>query len=228
MAEPKPMKIEPLDSLTQKLTVMLWINVGIAAAELPLTLMCLAAGPLPESGDGTPVQIFATLGDGVLSLISVVTLLVNGIMLFIWLRRAYGNLMVGGVPGLKYTPFWCIAYWFVPFVNLVRPYQVVSEIWRASAAETPDASWRDAKPPKMFGWWWAMWILCSFAGNAAGRLAWAGQDVASNYASLIDAPTTVAAGLLLMKIVRDINHRQLHKFPELREAQAANGRVKVD
>ena len=37
-----------------------------------------------------------------------------------------------GANNLKYTPKWAVGCFFVPFLNLVMPYQVVREIWKAS------------------------------------------------------------------------------------------------
>jgi len=32
----------------------------------------------------------------------------------------------------RFTPGWAVGYWFVPFVNLVRPYQIVADLWLRS------------------------------------------------------------------------------------------------
>jgi len=49
-----------------------------------------------------------------------------------WMHRAHRNLPALGAQNLKYSPGWAVGGWFVPFLNLVRPYQVMGEIWRES------------------------------------------------------------------------------------------------
>ena len=45
-----------------------------------------------------------------------------------WVHRAYRNLPALGARDMAYSPGWAVGWWFIPFLNLVRPYQVVREI----------------------------------------------------------------------------------------------------
>ena len=52
--------------------------------------------------------------------------------LIAWTSRLYRNLRPLGVRRLRFTEGWAIGGWFVPFVNLVRPKQILNDIWRGS------------------------------------------------------------------------------------------------
>ena len=57
---------------------------------------------------------------------------------------------------------WAIGAWFVPFLSLWRPKQIVNDVWRATA--TPSGCGR---PPVLLLAWWLSWI----AGLSLGRAA---------------------------------------------------------
>ena len=49
-----------------------------------------------------------------------------------WVHRTYRNLSALGAAGLRRTPGWAVAYYFIPVLNLFRPFEVMRETWRAS------------------------------------------------------------------------------------------------
>jgi hypothetical protein len=88
-------------------------------------------------------------------------LLVACAVVFIrWLRAAYRNTDVI-VPGLRrYGHGWAIGAWFVPFLNLWRPKQIVNDTWRAGGNH-------DLSP--LLTIWWAGWLIDNALGQIAGR-----------------------------------------------------------
>jgi hypothetical protein len=59
------------------------------------------------------------------------------IVLFIlWFRRAYNNLNIHGKAYTKYAEGWAAGAWFVPFLNLGRPYLIMQEIWEKTQEAT--------------------------------------------------------------------------------------------
>ena len=85
-----------------------------------------------------------------------------------WFRRAYRNLAPLQAPA-RFGSWWTIAGWFIPLVNLVRPKQVLNDIWRGSDPSLR----RDGDVPGFFLLWWLLWVVSSYAGNVALRLAFA-------------------------------------------------------
>lgn len=97
-------------------------------------------------------------------------LFLGGVVCFlIWLHRAHKNLQSLRAQHLEFTPGWAVGWWFVPFANLVKPFQVVREVWCESDPSVPDgpsflaASLHSA--PVYMGFWWAAWILMNVVGN---------------------------------------------------------------
>ena len=78
------------------------------------------------------------------------------VVLIMWLRRAYYNLHQ--LPGIhpEYSDGWAAGAWFVPFLNFVRPFTIMREVWQ----DTQRAAWgRIAQPATIVAWWWTAFIV---------------------------------------------------------------------
>jgi hypothetical protein len=90
-------------------------------------------------------------------LLSIATI----VMWLIWQHRAQSNLFARRVPGLRYTPGWCVGWWFVPFANVVVPYLCVRELFgRAGVPAHEGGARRDAR----VGGWWAAYLGSTVLG----------------------------------------------------------------
>src|SRR5262245_16484676 len=68
----------------------------------------------------------------VVGVLQVVVFLATGVAFLAWFHRAHKNLMALGGRDFKYTPGWAVGGFLVPFLNLVRPLQVMREVWHGS------------------------------------------------------------------------------------------------
>ena len=115
---------------------------------------------------------------------------------------------------------------FVPFLNLVRPYQVMREVWCSSylpsleSGATPEG--QSPQPPTLtlVGWWWGLFLLSGALGRISARIALAGDptlqqlkigSVASLISDLIDIPTA----WLAIRIIGQINRWQNERASRL-------------
>jgi len=84
----------------------------------------------------------------------------TGLIFIVWFSEAYKNVARLGVSGARWSAGWAVGAWFVPFLNLVRPKQILNDIWRGSDPGLPvgsSLSWEN--PPWLFQVWWGIWIL---------------------------------------------------------------------
>jgi hypothetical protein len=93
-----------------------------------------------------------------LGLVGLVGLIVTATAWFVWLHRAVSNAWALGRQ-TRFTPGWSVGWWFVPFANLVRPYQIVRSL-------ADELVWTDA--PVL--WWWASYIGAGAISNIASRI----------------------------------------------------------
>lgn len=128
----------------------------------------------------------------VLSICDGVVFVVTGIIWVIW---QYQLARSAGPNQLERSPGWHIGSWFIPFANLVMPFQNMRDLWRKFVSE------RTA----LIGWWWATTLFT----NVALRFGTAGSGETTsdfkNDVSLWLASTLVglvSAGLAIVIVRR--------------------------
>jgi hypothetical protein len=88
------------------------------------------------------------------------------VIFFRWVRAMNRLLGERGVQ-LRFSPDSAVIWFFVPFMNLVRPYQVMSELWRGSGAAQATIRGRSGTQAfPLVALWWAV-LLTEFVGRAA-------------------------------------------------------------
>jgi Domain of unknown function (DUF4328) len=103
----------------------------------------------------------ATLSDNLDMVVAVLGLAMSvfTIVYFIrWFRRAYYNLHAIHSSEVSQSEGWAAGAWFVPFLNLVRPYQIMREIWTGTQRALPHR-YPSISPAGLIGIWWALYII---------------------------------------------------------------------
>ncbi len=119
------------------------------------------------------------------------------IFFLIWKYQAYSNLKAACVNPLKTSAGWCVAVYFIPFVNLYRPATAMHEIQTRSKARIGSS---------VVSWWLLLFlvaILGRVASNAPG-----GDNKAGHVLTIVAICLTIIAGYLLLKIIRTITEKQ--------------------
>jgi hypothetical protein len=148
---------------------------------------------------------------------------IPAVVLFcVWINRACRNGAALGASGLRYTPRWAVGWWFIPFANLVQPLRVVNEIWRASeptVGSTDDAARSRMPLHTLLPIWWATWIGGNLIGNLASQISLrshtSGGDLAAAYLDLAAFAVNIAAGIMVILVIRAITERQERKHTRI-------------
>jgi hypothetical protein len=144
-----------------------------------------------------------------------IVVLLTAVSFLAWIYRAHKNLRALGATDLKYSPGWAIGGFFIPFLNIVRPYQVVSEIWRASAGEmrwSGGGAWIYAQTPVFIAVWWGSWLTLGILDSLGAFTLFGalGADqllVATRY-RIFYYIVGVASAALAITVVQKTNARQ--------------------
>jgi hypothetical protein len=101
------------------------------------------------------------LSDIILQALAIgnVVILILVIVFFIrWFRRAYYN--VHAIPGsyVSFSEGWAAGSWFVPFLNLVRPFQIMRDIW-VETQRVITHRLQGNQPVTLVGIWWAAYLV---------------------------------------------------------------------
>ncbi len=190
--------------------------LGLAMLGVGLLLIIELAGgdrsaALPQ--DFTALEVV----DVLLSLGAFVVQVVCTIVFLIWLHHASVNARALGTNGLRISPGWAVGWWFVPFANLVKPFQAVNDLWRSADAlayptADPDA-WPSHRTPALLVLWWTCWLAGNSLGTAAARVSFhATTHGEMLVAEWIDAASDlfwIGGAALAATVVMGIQKRQM-------------------
>ena len=89
----------------------------------------------------------------------VTCVIVTAIVFLLWLMRVRINVRALGARRLRYRREWTVVGFLVPFLNALRPYQVIREIWMASDPRTGGPlGWHQARAPRLLLCWWLSFV----------------------------------------------------------------------
>jgi len=149
------------------------------------------------------------------AVLSLVALVATGISFLAWFFRAYVNIERLGARELRATKGWSIGAWFVPLLNLIRPKQLMDDIWRASDPALPAGElrgWQRAAVPGLLHGWWATFLIAGVVSNiAAGMVDGAATPAARRSAgqiAMIGDAGMIAAAILAVLVIRAVTARQ--------------------
>jgi len=156
---------------------------------------------------------FAQLG---LGLVSAVTFLM-------WTSTLTKRLVDLGVTTMRYAPKWSVWGFVIPILNLFRPYQVMSELWKASeVVPGPDDSWSAEATPLVVNVWFAALIGENILGRLASRTTFETIDQVMQAAWLTVLSDALGAltALIALRLVADIDGRLRVSERRIAEAPA--------
>ena len=157
--------------------VLLILSFVLLVASLSSNLVQLSIITRARSGQVTTEE--ASISDSrqqVIGVLQLLMLVATGTVFFVWFYSAHKNLSRMGLVNTAYRSSWAVWGFFVPFVNFVRPAQVMKEVWNESNPArflSPEGKLEASKNrmPAVVGWWWALFFVSNVLGNVAGRMA---------------------------------------------------------
>ncbi len=139
------------------LGVILIVSVFYYYAEIGFVYQ-LRAGASVTQADATGMVRTRSL----INLIYLAAWVTTALFFSLWTYRVSKNLLPLDYHDQRFSPGWSVGWWFIPALNLFRPYQVVREIWQGSFPNTEaDRQPAPLIPPTspLLGWWWAAWLI---------------------------------------------------------------------
>jgi hypothetical protein len=111
---------------------------------------------------------------GGLSILFFITYIPTIVFFIMWFRRAYYNLHQFPDAFPDHAEGWAAGAWFVPFLNLVRPFTIMKEIWqgtqRFSKSNNPEQG------TTILGLWWVFFLVGNIVENVGSKIAMAGDE----------------------------------------------------
>lgn len=210
-----PFVYRPAGGLVLTLTLLLVVHIlvdivigGMEVTQLAIDVNELGAIPL---GDGESLAWF-DIAYGLIGLLTVPLSLLTAILFLVWVNRANQNARALGAAGMQFTPGWCVGWFFVPIMNLFKPFQAIREIFQASDPAAGPTNWHLTGSSGVVGLWWGLWLIGNILGQIEFRLAWREEDLEASAAlGAVNAILGVILCLVAMHLVRSLHRRQATK-----------------
>lgn len=101
----------------------------------------------------------------VVGILYLIVFVVTGFPFLRWTYFSNQNAQFLTSDDLEFTPGWAVGWYFIPIMNLWKPYQALKETFKASNPDSAE-DWRYAAHPEIMPLWWTLWILSGFLGRA--------------------------------------------------------------
>ncbi|MBW3519651.1 DUF4328 domain-containing protein [Flavobacterium sp. NKUCC04_CG] len=137
----------------------------------------------------------------------------SGITFIMWFRRAYYNLHQCH-KDVRFLEGWAAGAWFVPILNLFRPFQIMKELFNLNGYLLAKNGIKNIKtfPALYLSAWWAFWLINNAMIQILNKVSPEADEVESlSNESLFyigQSIISIIAGLLIIKIIKAYNSRE--------------------
>lgn len=130
----------------------------------------------------------------------IIARLIAVISFMFWTYRVAQNLPALGTERPEFTPGWAVGVYFVPIINLFRPYQAMVEIWNGSDPQYLNSQEKKPKAVSLLSGWWGVYLAATFIG----RVLQQGGSGEQSVEQLLSHNYMIIAVIFLLEIPRDI------------------------
>lgn len=136
--------------------------------------------------------------------VGIVAAIANIIHLVVFMRWTYFEVKAArSRHDFPFKPGWSVAYWFIPVVNIVRPYQVLQGL---HLAKDSSENWFQNKRSTLIRVFWGVWLFQALWQVPLMKQLWKAQTpealLTSTLFSSIDDIFTVITYVLLIFVIR--------------------------
>lgn len=199
--------LKPNEQRSQNAILLIW--VALAMNCISLISSYFQYDLLQTAANGGEISTeFATSNDNreqAIGIIQIIVFVVSAITFIQWFRRAYFNLHLR-VNRLSHSEGWAAGCWFMPIVNLFRPYQIMKELFQETQLFLKRNEVHTSEHLSMpsLGLWWAFWIINWFVGRFVFKYSMKAETIDELTRSTIGQLISNAIGIVLAIITINI------------------------
>ena len=149
------------------------------------------------------------LASGLVGLLDFIAMVLCFILVGCWIHRASANAHVLSNE-MTISPGWAVGSYFIPILNLFRPFQGMKEAWMASHYRH---SWQGESAPGLLVVWWTLWIVVNILNNISFRLSLDNPDILPTapilWLDVVIALLNLPLCLVLIRMMRELSRVQL-------------------
>ncbi len=212
--------LKPNEQRSQNAILLIWIALAMNC--ISLVSSYFQYDLLQTAANGGEISTEAVTSNDnreqAIGIIQIIVFVVSTITFIQWFRRAYFNLHLR-VNRLSHSEGWAAGCWFVPFVNLFRPYQIMKELFQATHLflKRNEAHTKEHLSTTSLGLWWTFWIIDCFVGRFAFKYAMKAETIeeltTSTIAQLIANGIGILVAIVTINVIQEYSslERLMHK-----------------
>lgn len=147
---------------------------------------------------------------GIIAIIYMIFYIISAVTFIQWFRRAYFNLH-SQVEILSFDEGWAAGAWFVPIMNLGRPFKIMKEIYMVTN-KLLDGHPNFSKQLNINNivYWWMLWIISIIINQISFRTGLQATTVSqlstSTIFDMLSSAITIPLGLITIKMIKEYSH----------------------
>jgi len=205
--------IRPNQKRAQWAQYLIWILLGLGLVSLFSSYMQYDLLLKIQEGFNVSTHEINNndLREGIIGGTTAILYVVSVIIFIRWFRRAYYNL--SSRTDTKYDEGWAAGSWFVPILNLFRPYHIMKEIDDGNSILIEKYSQKPtSKSTALIGFWWAMWIISGVMGRYVFRTSLNAESLeelmTSTQVDMLGIAFDVPLSLVTIFMIRSISKKE--------------------
>lgn len=165
------------------------VAMGALIASIGMhVLMALVAVAQLATGNTGEEGVLAIVG-GLVALLYLVVFITTIVVVCMWFHLATRHALARGASMEVQTPAAAVGSWFIPFVNLARPFNLVRGMLDNAGLDVGSVST-----------WQALWVIGNITANISSRIGGSGGIAVGLLSDLF----MVGAGISFVKIIRKL------------------------
>lgn len=207
----------------------MWAIIALIGLYIDFSILVAIGHSIADTPTLTKAEIESLASqESVLAILAMSAYAASAIFFLRWTYLAANNAHVLSPVKLRFSRASAVWWWFIPFMNFWKPYQVMSEIWNASSgAVSTDAN--EPAMPRIVAVWWASTIvaivLALWGGSRMMSLEGADQAQMIYQLKLLARAVGLTGGLILVLLIKRLTALQTTRapIPALESAQVIEG-----
>lgn len=125
------------------------------------------------------------------------------IIYLVWFYRAYEYFRQNNLSDATTTSGMAIGYYFIPFVNIYKPFKTMEEVYTWNSLDSDEVS-----DTAIVSIWWALWIINLFVVRIALNLS---ESIAHQYVLLFSDLFEIAIFIIELVLITRITRWSINK-----------------
>lgn len=199
--------LKPNEQRSKNAIILIWIALAMNIISLISSYFQYVL--LQTAANGGEISIEnVTSNDNreqAIGIIQLIVFVVSAITFIQWFRRAYFNLHLR-VNHLSQSEGWAAGCWFVPIINLFRPYQIMKELFQATHffLKRNDVNTSEHFSMPSLSLWWTFWIIDRFFGQFVFKYSMKAETIDELTTSTITQIISNGIGIVLAIITVNV------------------------